>query len=125
MTSARHQMLLEAAATTEERGESYGPPADHFRRTTEAIHAIFGLAITPAQWGQMMIIDKLARHQCVSKTDNLLDVAGYAACVHEIDSAPDRSVSKQSYLSARDWESAQVREQLDGLTIRVDDNELE
>ena len=90
MRSARHAMLIAAARTTEERGESYGPPAEHFRRTTEAINAIFGLEITPEMWGQMMIIDKLARHQCVAKADNLLDVAGYAACVHEIEKEAGR-----------------------------------
>jgi hypothetical protein len=77
-------MLRKVADITDARGESYGPPAEHFARTSNAINSIFGLSITPEQWGQMMIIDKLARHQQVAKDDNLLDIAGYAACVFEI-----------------------------------------
>jgi hypothetical protein len=32
----------------------------------------------------MMIIDKLARDAEVAKEDNAIDIAGYAACMHEV-----------------------------------------
>ncbi len=86
-TPPRAEMLREAADIVEERGRSYGPPARHFARTVGAINAVLGhklaAPLTPADWACMMILDKLAREQHTSKRDNALDVAGYAACLHE------------------------------------------
>lgn len=86
-TPPRAAMLRQAADIVEERGRSYGPPARHFARTVGAINAVLGhklaVPLTPADWATMMILDKLAREQHSSKPDNALDVAGYAACLHE------------------------------------------
>lgn len=70
-----------------ERRENYGPPTEHFERTVGMVNAMFGhllkRPLTPAEWAQIMICDKLARHQEVARLDNLVDVAGYAACASE------------------------------------------
>jgi len=86
--SERERLLLDAAAATRERGASYGSPRDHFARTVGAINAIFAHKLceplTPADWGMFMVLDKLAREQHAPKRDNMIDAAGYAACVAEI-----------------------------------------
>jgi hypothetical protein len=37
----RERLLLDAAAATRDRGESYGDPQTHFARTVGAINAVF------------------------------------------------------------------------------------
>lgn len=67
-----------------DRRETYGPPGEHFARTVGAINSIFAhklrVPLTPSDWAQIMVIDKLARQQCRPIMDNPVDVAGYAAC---------------------------------------------
>jgi hypothetical protein len=94
----RARMLREAATVTEERGKTYGPPAEHFERTVRAAYALmpdlFARPPEPEDWGKLMCIDKLARDAEVAKADNMIDLAGYAACVHEcrsVDQATDTS----------------------------------
>lgn len=85
--SIRHDFLMDTALITEQRGEKYGPPPVHFARTVGMINAAFAhllkRPLTTGEWGQIMILDKIARHQTVPQPDNLHDIAGYAACVHE------------------------------------------
>jgi hypothetical protein len=84
----RERLLLDAAAATRDRGESYGDPQTHFARTVGAINAVFAHKLreqlTPADWGIIMVLDKCAREQHAPKRDNLTDIAGYAGCVAEI-----------------------------------------
>ena len=84
---ARVKAILEAARTVEERGKTYGPPSQHFSRTTGAINAIFANKLreplTTEDWAMFMIIDKLAREQEVPKHDNAIDMIGYASCMVE------------------------------------------
>lgn len=94
----RARMLREAATVTEERGKTYGPPAEHFERTVRAAYALmpdlFARPPEPEDWGKLMCIDKLARDAEVAKADNMIDLAGYAACVHEcrsVDATTDTS----------------------------------
>lgn len=84
--------LLETAKRTiTERRTTYGPASEHFRRTVGAVNAIFAAKLreplTVADWAQIMILDKLARHQERPKEDNQVDTAGYAACWAECESA--------------------------------------
>lgn len=78
------RVLRDAIDTVRDRREKYGPPAEHFRRTVGAINAIFAHKLreplTPEDWAQIMILDKLARHQEKPQRDNPLDGCGYAAC---------------------------------------------
>ena len=50
-----------------------------------AFSHIFTRPLTTGEWAQIMILDKVARHQAVPQKDNLLDIAGYAACSFECD----------------------------------------
>ena len=82
------QLLERAVNVIRQRRRSYGPPREHFAKTVAAINAIFGHKLreplTVADWAQVMILDKLARHQGTSKTaDTPIDLAGYAACLAE------------------------------------------
>ena len=90
-TTAAQGLLDEAGAVIAQRRSSYGPPIEHFRRTVAAINAIFGHKLreplTVSDWAQIMILDKLARHQEQPKRDNQVDTAGYAACWAECESA--------------------------------------
>jgi hypothetical protein len=82
--NAGERLLDETARTIRQRRQTYGPAAEHFARTVGAINAIMGHKLreplTVADWAQIMILDKLARHQERPHHDNLVDTAGYAAC---------------------------------------------
>jgi len=84
----RERLLLDAAEAVRQRGETYGSPQAHFARTAGAINAILGHKLsepfTAADWGICMILDKMAREQNSHKRDNMIDAAGYAACVAEV-----------------------------------------
>ena len=82
------QLLDTATRTIRQRRTTYGPPAEHFAKTVAAVNAIFGHKLreplTEADWAQIMILDKLARHQGTAKSsDTPVDLAGYAACLAE------------------------------------------
>jgi hypothetical protein len=84
------QLLHTATETVRNRRSTYGPPAEHFTKTVSAINAIFGHKLreplTVADWAQIMILDKLARHQGAAKSaDTPVDLAGYAACLAEVE----------------------------------------
>jgi hypothetical protein len=81
-------LLRTAIHTVGARRSTYGPPKEHFSRTVAAINAIFSHKLreplTEADWAQIMILDKLARHQGTARsTDTPVDLAGYAACLAE------------------------------------------
>lgn len=84
MATEGEQLLDTAKRTIQERRQTYGPASEHFRRTVGAINAVFASKLreplTVADWAQIMILDKLARHQEKPHHDNLVDTAGYAAC---------------------------------------------
>tara|TARA_R100000458_G_C8190881_1_gene184623 strand:- start:51 stop:338 length:288 start_codon:yes stop_codon:yes gene_type:complete len=87
MSDPKQDILAKACQIVADRGDDYGPPSEHFARTIDAINSVFRDKLkepfTPSEWGMMMVIDKLAREQEVPKYDNLLDIIGYAACVHQ------------------------------------------
>lgn len=86
-------LLVHATNVVRQRRTTYGPPGEHFAKTVAAINAIFGHKLreplTVADWAQIMILDKLARHQGAAKSsDTPVDLAGYAACLAEVESVP-------------------------------------
>lgn len=90
-TNRAEEVLHEAVATVRQRRGTYGPPREHFSRTVAAVNAIFAHKLreplTEADWAQVMILDKLARHQGASKSsDTPLDICGYGACLAECES---------------------------------------
>jgi hypothetical protein len=78
---------MQAAETTRIRGDSYGPPPEHFARTVGAINVMFSHKLKepliPEDWGMFMILDKIARDQTKKKDDTVLDIIGYGACIYE------------------------------------------
>jgi lysozyme family protein len=94
-SSPAQQLLAKASATIEDRRATYGPPAEHFAKTVAAVNAIFSHKLreplTVADWAQVMILDKLARHQGnggqSKSADTPVDLAGYAACLAEVEAS--------------------------------------
>ena len=83
-------LLQNAISTVKQRRSTYGPPGEHFAKTVAAVNAIFAAKLreplTVGDWAQIMILDKLARHQGASKSaDTPIDLAGYAACLAEVE----------------------------------------
>ena len=82
--SESERLLAEASEAVRDRRRRYGPPTEHFRRTVGAINAIFAHKLreplTEEDWPQIMLLDKLARHQEQPQRDNPVDAAGYSAC---------------------------------------------
>ena len=94
--SPAEALLALATQTIVDRRGSYGPPKEHFDRTVAAINAIFShklnSPLTSSDWAQIMILDKLARHQGTARSsDTPIDIAGYAACLAECEALPDRT----------------------------------
>lgn len=86
-------LLVHAQNVVRQRRSTYGPPAEHFAKTVAAVNAIFAdklrEPLTVADWAQIMILDKLARHQGRAKSsDTPIDLAGYAACLAEVEARP-------------------------------------
>jgi len=94
--TAAESLLVHAQNVVRQRRSTYGPPAEHFAKTVAAINAIFGHKLreplTVADWAQIMILDKLARHQgnggTSKSSDTPVDLAGYAACLAEVEARP-------------------------------------
>ena len=93
VTDTPAEQLLELATrTVRQRRTTYGPPGEHFAKTVAAVNAIFAdklrEPLTVGDWAQIMILDKLARHQGAAKSaDTPVDLAGYAACLAEVEAA--------------------------------------
>ena len=86
------RLLLEALAVIRDRRPKYGGPRHHFRRTVGMINAAFSEVLkrplTESDWAIFMTFDKVARFLGPNKTaDGPIDLAGYAACLAECESA--------------------------------------
>lgn len=85
-TTPAEQLLLEALEAVKDRRSKYGPPTSHFTITANLVNAAFGTTFTAADWAVIMVLDKVARHMGPNKTaDTPIDVAGYAACLAEVE----------------------------------------
>ena len=90
-TPQSERLLLDAVDIIRQRRATYGPPGQgHFAKTVGMITALFAHKLreplTQAEWAQIMILDKLARYQGPTRTiDGPLDIAGYAACLAEVE----------------------------------------
>jgi len=80
-------MLKQAAAIVANRRESYGDPAASMTSIAKRWSITLGQTITPAQVALCLIDLKLARlaHD-PAHLDSLVDVAGYAAVLKEVQS---------------------------------------
>lgn len=86
------RLLLEALAVIRDRRPKYGGPRHHFKRTIGMINAAFAdvlkRPLTESDWAIFMTFDKVARFLGPNKTaDGPIDLAGYAACLAECESA--------------------------------------
>lgn len=81
------ELLREVIGVIQQRRENYGPPREHFRRTVALINALFAHKLkepfTESEWAQIMICDKLSRHQEKPIWDTPVDIAGYSATMGE------------------------------------------
>lgn len=66
-----------------ERAESYGSPRKSFDTVARLWQPILGVSITAEQVALCMIQLKIARELNKHKTDNLVDIAGYAQCLEK------------------------------------------
>ena len=64
-----------------ERNEAYGDPSDDFANIAAIWSVIFNQEVTRDQVGLAMIALKMSRQLHKHKRDNLVDIAGYAACL--------------------------------------------
>jgi len=84
------RLLLTALEVIRDRRPKYGGPKKHFARTVGMINAAFAEVLkrplTEADWAVIMTLDKVARYMGPSKTaDGPVDLAGYAACLAEVE----------------------------------------
>lgn len=80
----REEILNTAACIV--TGERYGRPEDNFEAVARLWGAYTGHEFTAVDVAAMMILLKLARVSSGhAKTDNWIDIAGYAACGGAID----------------------------------------
>lgn len=79
----KENVLQEAdRLTAHDRNAAYGHPAEDFKRVAGAFNVLTGHTITPEQVAIFMICVKLSRECHKHKRDNLVDIAGYAKCLH-------------------------------------------
>lgn len=80
------EMLLKhAAGVFSNRHERYGEPQPLFEQVARRWSLTLGTTITPAQVALCLIDLKLARlARNPADLDSLTDVAGYAACLREV-----------------------------------------
>ena len=78
-------VLQEAEEATGGRPGDYGRPLAHFSLTVSMINARFGTSFTPAEWAQMMMLDKMARFAFRGQRDSLVDVCGYARTIEMVE----------------------------------------
>ncbi len=79
------ELLQHAAAIVRERRRTYGDPSELFERVAVRWTQVLGSKITPVQVGLCLLDLKLARlvHD-PQHLDSLVDLAGYAACIREV-----------------------------------------
>lgn len=78
-------MLLDAARIIKERGEAYGAAAANMATTARLWSVVLNTEVTPAQVALCQIQLKVARLLVTpSHADSVLDIAGYAAVLHEV-----------------------------------------
>ena len=78
------QTLRGAIEAVRDRHTKYGPPREHFSRTSALVNAAFGTTFTPADWALVMVLDKVARLRGPTPTtDGGIDIAGYGSCYEE------------------------------------------
>ena len=77
-------MLLDAARIVKERGEVYGDAAKNMATTARLWSIVLGVDVTSDEVALCLIQLKVARYMVTPHTDGCVDIAGYAAVLHEV-----------------------------------------
>ena len=81
----RKELLETALKATAERGQEYGKPEDNFATIARLWRVYLDTPINAQDVAAMMILFKVARAKAnPGHIDNLVDIAGYAACAAEL-----------------------------------------
>jgi hypothetical protein len=81
------ELLAHAAAVVRDRRRVYGEPDVLFARVAIRWSQVLGVKVTAVQVGLCLVDLKLARLTMdPGHLDSLVDVAGYVACVREVQS---------------------------------------
>lgn len=67
-----------------DRDHQYGSPEESFNRIADYWSTFLGKEISAKDVAIMMILFKIAREEHSTKTDNWVDMCGYAACGGEL-----------------------------------------
>ena len=67
-----------------DREKSYGHPREDFTRIASMWSVLLKTTVTPEQVIMCMIALKLSRESNSHKEDNIVDIAGYAACLEKL-----------------------------------------
>lgn len=85
------KLLLDAAATFDERGETYGPAAKHWQEVAALWSSVAGTTITAETAVRMMLALKIMRlKETPNHHDSIVDIAGYAAVLADVVAAGER-----------------------------------
>ncbi len=83
-----------------DRENEYGSPEDNFRDIAEFWSIFKGVTFTPTDVAMMMALLKIARIKSGTATeDSFVDLAGYAACGAEVNSAGEVVKSMKNWPS--------------------------
>ena len=81
----RKELLETALKATTERGQEYGKPEDNFAVIARLWRIYLGVPVNAHDVAMMMVLFKVARAKSSpGHADNLVDIAGYAACAAEL-----------------------------------------
>ena len=85
MTPPRIRCLDAARAAVVERAGAYGKPEDLFAAIARRWSLTLGVKIEARQVALCMIDLKMERAIVGGSEDSVIDIAGYAACLYELD----------------------------------------
>lgn len=81
-------LLQHAVGVVERRERIYGPPEESFTTIAARWSLVLGITVTPAQVALCLIDLKMARlSRDPAHLDSIVDVAGYVACLREVNRA--------------------------------------
>ena len=80
-----NKVLTKAAECVKQRSALYGGQRDGFVKTAAMWSAILGTPITANQVVMMFIANKLCRESFAHSEDNLVDIAGYAQVLSDLE----------------------------------------
>lgn len=92
--------ILEEAqkAVYGDRETDYGSVKENFSKIAKGWELILGQPVTPEQVGLCMVWLKMARQMNKGLRDNLVDIAGYVACLEKMENETNNEKSSGCHL---------------------------